>query len=314
MNLSMTGSLADRFKSGSQKAGNVTEAWGAENFYCPNCSSPKLDWLKPGTKASDYKCPACGFWYQLKSKKSRIGKSVRDGAYGAMMEAIKEDRAPSYFFLHYEITPPPPQRGGEGRGEVAQLNSPHPASGHLLPVERGEGMLWSVRNLLLVPSFAFPPSAIIKCPPLSPTARRAGWVGCNFDLNRIPGDARIAIVMEKQIVPEKEVREKFKKVKPLKELSVKERGWTLDVLNIVRRVVESRRRGDESLSKKSNQRLLTSSPTNEFTNEDVYAFADELEQLHPDNRHVRDKIRQQLQVLRDAKLLIHVGSGLWRLP
>ncbi|HZL77418.1 MAG TPA: DpnI domain-containing protein [Candidatus Limnocylindrales bacterium] len=42
MNLSMTGSLADRFKSGSQKAGNVTEAWGAENFYCPNCSSPKL--------------------------------------------------------------------------------------------------------------------------------------------------------------------------------------------------------------------------------------------------------------------------------
>ena len=28
----MTGSLADRFKSGSQKAGNVTEAWGAEKF------------------------------------------------------------------------------------------------------------------------------------------------------------------------------------------------------------------------------------------------------------------------------------------
>src|SRR5271154_1840417 len=23
----------------------------------PNCSSPKLNWLKPGTKASDYKCP-----------------------------------------------------------------------------------------------------------------------------------------------------------------------------------------------------------------------------------------------------------------
>jgi type II restriction enzyme len=39
-----------------------------------------------------------------------------------------------------------------------------------------------------------------------------------------------------------------------------------------------------------------------------------LEQLHPDNRHVRDKIRQQLQVLRDAGLLIHVESGRWRLP
>ncbi|MGO9588076.1 MAG: hypothetical protein ACLP2Y_18010 [Limisphaerales bacterium] len=40
----------------------------------------------------------------------------------------------------------------------------------------------------------------------------------------------------------------------------------------------------------------------------------ELEQLHPDNRHVRDKIRQQLQVLRDTGLLIHVESGRWRLP
>ena len=46
----MSGSLADRFKSGSQKAGNVTEAWGAENFYCPNCSAPKLDWLLPSPR------------------------------------------------------------------------------------------------------------------------------------------------------------------------------------------------------------------------------------------------------------------------
>jgi type II restriction enzyme len=77
MNLSMRGELANSFTSGSQRAGNVTEAWGADNFYCPNCSSPKLDWLKPGTKASDYKCPRCGFWFQLKSKKSPIGATIR---------------------------------------------------------------------------------------------------------------------------------------------------------------------------------------------------------------------------------------------
>lgn len=251
----MRGELATAFKSGSQKAGNVTEAWGAENFYCPNCSSPKLDWLKPGTKANDYRCPACGFWYQLKSKKSRIGKSIRDGAYGAMMEAIKEDRTPNFFFLHYDLA------------------------------------TWSVRNLLLVPHFAFPPSAIIKCPPLSATARRAGWIGCNFALGRIPVEARIAIVTESTVSPASEVRQKFTKLKPLRDISVAQRGWTLDVLNIVRRLGKA-----------------------EFKNEDVYAFARELEKLHPDNRHVRDKIRQQLQVLRDAKLLIHVGSGVWRLP
>ena len=250
----MRGELATAFKSGSQKSGNVSEAWGAENFYCPNCSSSKLDWLKPGTKANDYKCPSCGFWYQLKSKKSPIGKSITDGAYSAMMEAIYENRSPSFFFLHYDFAS------------------------------------WTVRNLLLVPHFAFPPSAIIKRPPLAPTARRAGWVGCNFDLSRIPADARIAVVSNSQITSEAVVREKFQRVKPLKDVSVNDRGWSLDVLNIVRRLDKM-----------------------EFTNSDVYAFERELEALHPDNRNIRAKIRQKLQILRDAGLLIHVSSGVWRL-
>lgn len=115
------------------------------------------------------------------------------------------------------------------------------------------------------------------------------------------------------------MRAQFRRIKPLGEIKAQERGWTLDVLNLVRRLVESRRRGDESLNNNSpaqpeGLRLLTSSPTTEFTDEDIYAFTRELEQLHPDNRHVRDKIRQQLQVLRDAKLLIHIERGVWRLP
>lgn len=245
---------------------------------CPNCSSPKLDWLKPGTKASDYKCPSCGFWFQLKSQKMRIGNSIRDGAYSAMIEAIRQDRAPSYFFLHYDLA------------------------------------TWTVRNLLVIPHFAFPPSAIIKCPPLSPTARRAGWIGCNFDLRRIPADARIPMVVEKQVATPEEVREKFSRVKPLQEISIKQRGWTLDVLNIVRRLVERRRRGNETLTSADRDlSLLTSAPTDTFTNEDVYAFERELEQLHPNNRHVRPKIRQQLQVLRDTGFLSQPERGVWRM-
>jgi type II restriction enzyme len=332
MNLTMTGSLAAAYTSGAQRARVVTEAWGEQNLFCPNCSSPKLTWLEPGHPASDYSCPRCGFWFQLKSQRAPIRDSITDGAYGSMMKAIQNDEAPSYYFMQYEITPSPPQRGGEGRGEVAQLNSPHPVP---LPAQsRGEGMLWSVRNLLLVPHFAFPPSAIIKRKPLSVTARRAGWVGCNFALDRIPVEARIEIITTRSsgrasahlspgsqsrltsaatiIVPPAEVREKFKRVKPLKDLSVKQRGWALDVLNIVRRVVGTTSTSSHSSSKKRD--AVERIPTNTFTNEEVYAFARELEQLHPDNRHVRDKIRQQLQVLRDAKLLIHVGSGVWALP
>lgn len=249
----MASDVATTYKSGSQRARVVTEFWGEHNLYCPNCSSPKLTRLTANTKASDFCCPACGFWYQLKGQQSRIGNSVTDGAYEAMMAAIRKDETPNFYFMQYDLA------------------------------------TWAVRNLLLIPRFAFPPSAIIKRKPLSETARRAGWVGCNIALNRIPPDARIAVVAERQILPETEVRAQFHKVKPLEGLSIKQRGWTLDVLNIVRRLGKP-----------------------EFRNEDVYAFASELEKMHPDNRHVREKIRQQLQVLRDTGFLEHLGSGEWR--
>jgi type II restriction enzyme len=253
MNLSMTVELAAAYKSGAQRTRVVTEDWGAQNLYCPNCSSPALSRLAHNTKASDFRCPNCKYEFQLKGQKSRLGHSVTDGAYRAMMDAIRSDAAPNYYFMHYDLA------------------------------------TWTVRNLLLVPSFAFPPSAIVKRNPLSATARRAGWVGCNFALHRIPADARISVVAESVALPENEVREKFRRVKPLQEISVKERGWTLDVLNIVRRLHGT------------------------FTNADVYAFERELEKLHPGNRHIRDKIRQQLQVLRDMGFLVHVEKSVWKL-
>jgi type II restriction enzyme len=276
----MTGALAAAYHSGAQRARVVTESWGESNLYCPNCSSPKLTWLEPGHPASDYSCPKCRFWFQLKSQKSRIGDSITDGAYDAMMDAIKRDETPSFYFMQYELA------------------------------------TWRVKNLLLVPSFAFPPSAIIKRKPLSSAARRAGWVGCNFALNRIPADARIVVVTESQVTPAAEVRKQFRHIKPLKDIPIQMRGWTLDVLNIVRRLVEDRRslsciRWGEATDEPARE---DARPTNTFTTAEVYAFERELEKLHPDNRHVRDKIRQQLQVLRDAGLLLHVGRGEWRLP
>ena len=71
---------------------------------------------------------------------------------------------------------------------------------------------------------------------------------------------------------------------------MEKRGWTLDVLQVV-----------QSLNKK------------EFLLSDVYAHADTLAKLHPKNAHVRDKIRQQLQVLRDLGLLSFLGAGSYRL-
>jgi len=86
-----------------------------------------------------------------------------------------------------------------------------------------------------------------------------------------------------------------------------------DVLNIVRRLVNSEGRAPRDPDSRELGRRGTP-PSDVFTTADVYAFTREQEKLHPDNRHVRDKIRQQLQVLRDTGLLLHVERGIWKLP
>ena len=70
---------------------------------------------------------------------------------------------------------------------------------------------------------------------------------------------------------------------------VGERSWTFDVLQVVAALGEK-----------------------EFTNDQVYAFESDLQLKHPNNKHVRDKIRQQLQELRNLGLLLHINEGVWQ--
>jgi type II restriction enzyme len=242
------------YKSASQRARIGTEAWGALNFFCPVCKSPRLDVAPRNTVAVDYRCPKCDSPFQLKSQSKPFGTKIVDAAYSEMRRAILSDRTPNLYVLHYDLTQ------------------------------------WAVRAVVLIPHFAFALSAIECRPPLGPHARRAGWIGCNILLNKIPQDARISIVESGKALPAADVREAYKRVRPLENLKVEARGWTLDVLNVVR-----------SLNKK------------EFSLGDVYAHADELAKLHPKNAHIPDKIRQQLQVLRDLKLLEFLGAGSYRL-
>lgn len=50
-----------------------------------------------------------------------------------------------------------------------------------------------------------------------------------------------------------------------------------------------------------------------FSLDEVYAFEDALRAAYPCNRHIRAKIRQQLQVLRDNNYIEFVGNGRYRL-
>jgi len=244
----------DRYRSASQRARVGTESWGASNFFCPVCDSPTLDVAPHGTATLDYTCPKCDSPFQLKSQSRPFGARIVDAAYSQMKRAILTDRTPNLYVLHYDLT------------------------------------AWAVRTVILIPHFAFALSGIEVRPPLAPTARRAGWIGCNILLNKIPQDARIPIVADGAARPAAEVRRAYKRLRPLEKIKAEKRGWTLDVLNVVRAINKP-----------------------EFSLAEVYAHAGELAKLHPDNRHVRDKIRQQLQELRDMRLLQFLAPGEYRL-
>jgi type II restriction enzyme len=148
---------------------------------------------------------------------------------------------------------------------------------------------WEVKNLILIPNFAFSSSCIEKRRALGVTARRAGWVGCNILLCNIPPDVRISWVENGVVRPPREVRKKFRSVSSLANVAPKERGWTLDILKVVRTIGKR-----------------------DFSLADIYVYAAQLQALHPNNRHVRDKIRQQLQILRDLGFLQFLGRGDYR--
>jgi HKD family nuclease len=52
-------------------------------------------------------------------------------------------------------------------------------------------------------------------------------------------------------------------------------------------------------------------PDNEFTTRQIYKYESELAKLYPNNKNIRPKIRQQLQVLRDMGIINHLGHSRW---
>ena len=149
---------------------------------------------------------------------------------------------------------------------------------------------WVVRNLFLVPRFFLSSSVIQRRRALGSSARRAGWVGCNILLGSLPHDARIVAIRDEVPLPPETVRDSWQRFAFLGSRDVESRGWMADVLACVRQL------GRET-----------------FALTDVYAFESRLSPLHPRNRNIRPKIRQQLQVMRDHGVLEFLGRGRYRI-
>ena len=147
-----------------------------------------------------------------------------------------------------------------------------------------------VSNLFVVPKQFFVTDIIERRKPLAETARRAGWVGCNILLSHIPDAGKIFIVRDGSVLDRQDVLTRWQRTLFLRQESDASRGWLLNILWCVERIGRQ-----------------------EFVLEDVYAFETHLSGLYPINQHVRQKIRQQLQVLRDRGFIQFLGRGRYRM-
>jgi len=242
------------YQSASQRIRVSSEAWVRRWLYCPNCGQEELSQAAANKPALDFFCPGCQEQFELKSKKGGFGPKVVDGAYDSLCQRLSSNSNPNFAFLSYN------------------------------------GNTQTVEQLFVVPKHFFVPDIIERRKPLSPTARRAGWVGCNIRLSQVPEAGKIHIVRNGHPLSKATVQELWHKTLFLREKKLEARGWLIEVMACCDALVKS-----------------------EFEIEDIYEFERHLSALYPGNNNVKAKIRQQLQVLRDAGYLEFLGGGRYRL-
>ena len=147
-----------------------------------------------------------------------------------------------------------------------------------------------VKNLLIIPRYFFTPNLIEIRKPLGPKAKRAGWVGCNILVGAVPEMGRIHYIKDEVAIKPEIILKKWQETTfLLNTKNIESRGWLLDTLNCVDKIGNS-----------------------EFTLDELYKFEPELKKLHPENNHIKDKLRQQLQFLRDKGVIEFLGRGNYR--
>lgn len=254
MNISMyQKEVLQNYKSNSQRARVLTENWFQSEMYCPCCLNKNIIDYPNNKKASDFFCENCKNDFQLKSSKKPFGKRVVDGEFNSMLQVIQSGNSPNFFILHYN------------------------------PDE------WVVKTLTMIPKFFVTLSMLEKRKPLSSSARRAGWTGCNFILDKLPREGKIPIINKEKIEDKENVNKIWRKMFFLVNKRPEFRGWTSDILKIVQE------------------------QNNTFELNDLYEYEIYFKELHPGNNNIKAKIRQQLQILRDNNIVKFKERGLYEI-
>ena len=141
------------------------------------------------------------------------------------------------------------------------------------------------KEIVFVPKVFITEDIIEKRKPLSETAKRAGWTGYNLLFESIPSYGKIYIVKNSNLESKDQILNKSHKILNLYDLDLKKVKWKIEILKIL-----------DTLD-------------SVFTLQEIYEKEAELHTLFPKNNHIKDKIRQQLQFLRDDGIIKFYGNG-----
>ena len=245
---------AIKYKSNSQKIRVMSEYWVARYAYCPSCGNT-INSYANNQPVADFYCPKCIEDFELKSKGGKLGKKIADGAYSTMIKRLVSSNNPNFFFLNYD------------RDTL------------------------DILNFLVIPKHFFILDHIEKRKPLSSSAKRAGWVGCNIVIESIPESGKIYYIKDRKRISKNIVLESWRRTIFLREsMDLDSKGWLLDIIYCI-----------EILEKES------------FSLSDIYSFEPYLKSKHLNNHNIKAKIRQQLQILRDKGYIEFISRGRYKI-
>jgi type II restriction enzyme len=148
---------------------------------------------------------------------------------------------------------------------------------------------WNVKDFFIIPKQFFTQEIIIKRPQLAQTAKRAGWVGCNIDISKVADSGKVFLVKDSKIIDIEIVNQLYKRTLFLRDKSTESKGWILDILMCIEEI-----------------------KSDTFNLDELYRFENKLKIKYPKNNFIKDKIRQQLQILRDKEIIEFVNRGRYK--
>lgn len=145
---------------------------------------------------------------------------------------------------------------------------------------------YSVQQLILVPKHFVTVEMIV--PRKRALKDRPNYLMCDMDISSLPESGKIHLIDKAQVVHPEVVYKQWKANLFLRQQKADKKGWLLAIMRCIDKLPEK------------------------FSLMQMYEFETQLKLQFPDNNHIKDKIRQQLQILRDQEVIEFLARGRYR--